>query len=285
MLGNYGNLISDGYRRLLAERYSAELFSGATAERVNAWVREKTAGNIDRIVNELPEQTAMVLVNAIYFNSAWLAQFFESQTEDAPFHLSPATQIMTPFMHQIARFSVLTRPGYRAIRLPYANESLAMVIVLPDGIAGLPAVAESLMGEKAAKLLSAFASETPRRVELALPRFKLNADLELTPLLNGLGLRIACSDAADFSGVTGSPANQNGIKIGRVRHKAVIEVMEKGTEAAAASVEISFAKGIMRPEPNPEPFIADRPFMFFIADKETGAVLFQGRVADPSQQA
>ncbi len=285
MLANYGNLVSDVYRTLLAERYAAEIFAGATADLVNAWVKEKTAGKIDHIIDMLPEQTAMVLANAIYFNAAWNAQFSESETRVAPFHLSRTTQIATPFMNQTAYFSVLARPGYRAIRLPYADEALAMVVVLPDRIEGLPALAESLMRQEAAKLLSASESGQSRRVALALPRFKLKADFELTSLLTEQGLRTAVTDAADFSGVTGGQAARNGIKIGQIRHKAVIEVMEKGTEAAAATVESYWASGIRPPEPEPELFVADRPFMFFIADAATGAVLFQGRVADPSQQA
>jgi serpin B len=180
----------------------------------------------------------------------------------------------------------VTKPGYRAIRLPYSERSLAMAIVLPDRVEGPPAVAASLTGAETAKLLSAFESEAPKRVALSMPRFKFGSTLELISTLKLLGVSAAFSDFADFSGMTGQPTGRNGIKISQIRHKAVIEVMEEGTEAAAVTAIVFTRTASMRPkEPEPEPFVVDRPFLFIIADSATGAVLFQGRVANPALEA
>jgi serpin B len=267
MLAKYGHLVSANYRTLVQERYAAELFSEARLEDVNAWVKRKTNGKITHILDRLDPLTVMVLLNAVYFKAAWASPFAKETREDI-FHLSQTMKIKTPLMHQAGEFAVVTRPGYRAIELPYSEPALSMVIVLPDSVDGLPSVASDLGGDGAAKLLGAFAPAPSQRVRLALPRFKSSSDTDLIAPFKALGLNLALSDDADFGGITGRPAGERRIKIHQIRHKALIEVHEEGTEAAAATA-----------------FVADRPFLFFVADANSGAVLFQGRVANPSQQA
>jgi serpin B len=286
MLAEYGDLVSADYRALVRDRYAAEVFSGATLEQVNGWVKEKTSGKIAKILDTLGREPVMVLLNAVYFKAAWATPFSRSATQDSVFHLSSAKAIETPTMHREAHFAVLARPGFRAIELPYSERALSMVVVLPDSVDGLPQVAKSLGGDEAAKFLFDFKSRPSKKVVLALPRFKSSSALDLIPPFKRLGLNVALSDNADFAGITGRPAGQEGIKIDQIRHRALVEVMEEGTEAAAATAITAVRAHSMRPADSaPEPFVVDRPFLYFIADAASGAVLFQGSVADPSLQA
>ncbi len=283
MLAGYGGLVSGEYRALIKERYAGEVFPDATLEKVNGWVKDKTNGKIEKILDSLGQEPALVLLNAVYFKAAWATPFSKGATQDAFFNLTSASSVKTPTMYREDQFKLVTRPGYRAISLPYAGGALSMIAVLPDRVDGLHAVAGSLKGGEAAKLLSAFAPEPLKRVALTLPRFKSNSDIDLIEPFRKLGLKIALTDNADFGGILGARAGKEGIKIGQVRHRAVIEVAEEGTEAAAATAVVGARSLAMKPAGPAEAFTVDRPFMFFVAGAASGAVLFQGRVADPSR--
>jgi serpin B len=284
MLAEHGDLISADYRTLVKERYAAEVFSGASLDQINDWVKQKTEGKIDKILETLGRDPVLVLLNAVYFNAAWSVAFAKNATRDAIFHVSPTAQMKTPTMHQEIRFPVLKGPGYRAIALPYANPALAMIVVLPDQLDGLTAVSGRLSADALSKLLATIVDQPVKPVALALPRFKAGLEIDLIPPFKAAGLNLALSDDADFSGMTGKPVGQGGVKIGQIRHRAVIEVMEEGTEAAAATAVAAVKSiAVARPEAPPEPFVVDRPFMFFIVDTATRAILFQGRIADPSR--
>jgi serpin B len=286
MLAKYGYLVSADYRALVQERYKAEVFSEAKLEDVNAWVKRKTNGKITHILDRLDPLTVMVLLNAVYFKAAWASPFAKAETREDVFHLSPAAKIKTPVMHQVNHFSVVAGPGYRAIELSYSEPALSMVIVVPDKVDGLSSVASGLGGDGAAKLLATFEPAPSKKVALSLPRFKSSSDIDLMAPFRALGLNLALSDEADFGGIMRTPAGERRIKIRQIHHRALIEVQEEGTEAAAATAVVMAGRGrLPEPEPEPEAFVVDRPFLFFVADAASGAVLFQGRVTDPSQQA
>jgi serpin B len=284
MLTQHGALVSEEYRALVKYHYEAELFSGATAGDANAWVSKKTNGEIPRILETLDPDSVMVILNAIYFEAAWQLPFSKSKTKEDFFYLSKAESVKTPAMHQTARFGMLSGPGYRALALPYAGSALHMAIVLPDRVEGLPETVQGLGTDGAVKLLAGFQSAPSKKVALALPKFKLSSDIDLLPPFQELGLRVALTDEADFSGITGKEAAVAVIKIGQIRHRALIEVMEEGTKAAAATAVEFWGRSALPREPEPEPFTVDRPFLFFVADFASGAILFQGRVIDPSRQ-
>ena len=284
VLAEHGDLITSDYRTLLKNRYAAEVFSAASLDEINGWVKQKTEGKIDKLLETLGRDPVLVLLNAVYFKAAWSAPFAKHATRQEVFHLSSTAQIKTPTMHHEARFAVLQQPDYRAILLPYANPALAMIVVLPAAFDGLAQISSSLSADALDTLVAKFLEQPVNRVTLALPRFKAGLETDLIPPFKAAGLRLALSDSADFSGMTGGLPGRGLIKIGQIRHRAVIEVLEEGTEAAAATAVVGVkAIAMSHPEPPAAPFIVDRPFQFYIVDTATRASLFQGRIADPSK--
>jgi serpin B len=158
-----------------------------------------------------------------------------------------------------------------------------MIIVLPNEIEGLAEVAKRLDADELTRLTQSLNTAPAKLVALTLPRFKTSLDAALVPVFKQLGMALAFSDQADFSGMAGRPASEGSLKIDAILHRAVMDVMEEGTEAAAATAVVMFPTAAARPErpKEPEPFHVDHPFLFFIADRTTGAILFAGRIIDP----
>ncbi len=271
--------VAPEYAVQLKDKYAAELFKNVQLGDVNDWVKRKTEGKIERIIDQLEPSTQAVLLNAIYFRAAWLAVFDKHNTADKVFHLSATNQVQVPTMHRTGNYAVAARVGYRAIQLPYAVRELSFVIALPDKVDGVQEVAARLNGAELAQMLAAVRAAPSTRVELALPRFKAAYKADLVPPFKAAGLKLAFSDAADFSGMTGHPASKGSLKIDQIVHNAVIEVDEQGTEAAAATA-ITMVPTAAMPRPT-EPFKVDRPFLFYLVEEATGAILFQGRIMDP----
>ncbi len=275
-----GQLISPDYRQLLSERYAAEIFKDATLEEINRWVSRKTEGEIKKILDTLGDDTAAVLLNAMYLKAAWAQRFTQAVPGD--FYVTPQTPIKTPMMHNRSEFRLHQGDGYRAVRLPFKQENLGMFIVLPDRKDGLAETSRRLDTAEQTKLLAALRSESARPLDLALPKFKIAFAADLVEAFQNVGLRLAFADAADFSGMTGGPRS---VKIGNILHKGAIDVAEEGiTAAAVTAVEIVPTSAIMGTV-DYQPFVVDRPFLFFVADQATGAMLFEGRVVDPTKTA
>jgi len=244
---------------------------------INRWVEGKTDSRIRELLKagDLDPATVLVLINAIWFKAHWACRFDESNTRERPFFL-PGTgkkndgprKISVPFMYQMSDFGCLHDKDMTILELPYEGNELTMVIILPrerEGLAGLEA---SLTSEALLKKLQKL---EPQEIGVFLPKFKANSRFYMRETLSALGMADAFdSTAADFSGMTGS----GGLWIDNVIHEAVVEVDEQGTRAAGATA-VMMKKGGMS-------FHADHPFMFLIRDKNSGAILFLGRVADPS---
>jgi serpin B len=282
MLTRHGSVVAKSYQELLKDKYAAEVFRNATLDDVNGWVGRKTQGKIDRILDRLDPDSAAVLLNAVYFKARWAAVFSKNATRDEPFNLTAAQKVTVPMMRQVGTFSSVARAGYRAVRLPYEVRALGMVIVLPDAVDGLEEISRRLGAADLSQLFAALrSSDASKRVDLALPRFKTSFKAELVKLFQQAGMiRAFDQENADFSGVTGLPPSEVRLKISQILHRAVIDVMEDGTEAAAATAIELAVVSAPRPE-NPEVFRVDRPFLFYIVDDATGAILFQGRIVDP----
>jgi serpin B len=275
--------VSVDYQRLVEASYGAEVLAEVGLEQVNAWVKAKTEGKIPTILEQLDDNAVAVLLNAIYFKAHWAQPFSERATRNDAFHLTADKRVDMPMMRQTGRYDLVARPGYRAIRLPYDVPALSMIIVLPDQTDGLA----DLIGRFDARELSALTAEIdaarPKLVALAMPRFKASSKADLKEQFSQLGMHAAFDrQQADFSGITGRPLSQSRLVIGKIVHRAVIDVMEEGTEAAAATAIVMVETTARRGQPEqPEPFFVDRPFLFLIADRASGAVLFAGRIADP----
>jgi serpin B len=282
MLPGKGDQVSADFRALVKDKYAAEVFDGVKLDDVNGWVSKKTEGKIEKMLDKLDPNTAAVLLNAVYFKAHWAATFSKPATREEAFNLTSSRKVQAPTMRQTAKFSVVTRPGYRAIGLPYDVDGLEMIVVLPNDVDGLAKVAAQLDAGALAALIAAVEAEPVRLVALALPRFKTSFKADLKATFRQLGMNDAFDDRrADFSGMTGRPESQGALKIDEIVHRAVIEVMEDGTEAAAATAVIMMPRSAAPRPQAPEPFRVDHPFLFYIVDHPTGAILFQGQVVDP----
>jgi serpin B len=276
-----GGSVDKSYSALLKDRYAAEIFQNASLDTVNGWVRRRTEGKIEKILDQLSD---VILVNAVYFKSRWAVAFDKKLTRDEFFNVTRSRQEMVPTMFQRGSYAVVSREGYRAIRLPYVVRSLAMVIALPNEVDGVADVARRLDQDELVAMLSALRSQSTQLVNLMLPRFKAEYAAELKDAFQKAGMRLPFDEKrADFSGLTGRPPRQPPAAIDQIVHRAVIEVSEESTEAAA-STAIGIRITSAAPKPiEPLQFRVDRPFLYYLVDDATGAVLFQGRIADPRQ--
>jgi serpin B len=270
--------ITEAYQAVLHNKFGAEVFRGADLAQVNDWVKQKTEGKIESILDQLDPNSIAVLLDAIYFKAPWQTTFDASATRDQTFHLVSG-EVEVPTMHLHSDFAVATREGYKAIRMPYANGHLAMIVALPDEGAGATELAARLGGDEMDQLLLALHARV-HTVDLALPRFKANFKASLVESFQQLGMHMAFDDhAADFSGMSDKPPSELPLAIDQIMHRAVIEVAEEGTEAAAATSVVVGVRSARPPEI--EKFQVDRPFLFYLVDDGTGAILFEGRIVDP----
>jgi serpin B len=268
------------YLDVLAENYGAGLrvldFSSAPEESrvtINDWVGEQTEGRIEDLIpaGAIDAMTRLVLTNAIYFNAAWGSPFESSLTADGPFHLLGGGEVTVPMMKQTESFGYTRGEGYQAVELPYDGHELSMVVLLPD--AGEFDPFEDALD--AGRVDAIVGDLLYRQVALTLPRFEVESDFSLADALSALGMPEAFTNGADFSGMTGD----RDLFISEVVHKAFVSVDEAGTEAAAATAVVMEKMAL--PE-EPVEVTVDRPFIFLIRDIQTGAILFVGRIVDPS---
>lgn len=243
-------------------------------QEINRWVADHTAGKILDLLGPgtITPLTRLVLTNAIYFKGSWASAFDPTRTSDEPFYLNGGATVSTPMMHRDGRYAYSANGDMQVLELPYKDGRLSMVIVLPAKKDGLAKLESQLTDENLRKWAAAGPART---VHVALPKFKLGSAFSLNDALRQIGIRDAFSDAADFSGING----QKNLSLTAVVHKAMIEVNEQGTEAAAATGAVIGLTSTMRPEP--DVFRADHPFLYLIRDRKTNCLLFAGRVVNP----
>ena len=265
---------------LLAENYGAGLrildFASEPEESritINNWVSEQTEGRIEDLIPKglIDTLTRLVLTNAIYFNAAWQYPFQEDMTEDGPFYLLDGGEVTVPMMRQAELLGYAEGDGYQAVELPYDGGELSMVLLLPQA-GHFEAFEGSLDTQQVDGIIARLEH---RQVTLAMPRFEFESDFSLRETLVALGMPVAFSGEADFSGMTGN----RDLFIADVIHKSFVSVDEAGTEAAAATAVVM--PTAMPPE-EPVEVTVNRPFIFLIHDIETSAILFVGRTLNPS---
>jgi serpin B len=243
---------------------------------INDWVAGQTENRIKDLLPEdaVDSTTRLVLTNAVYFNAAWLQPFDPTITHDDTFNLLDGTTVTTKFMGStLANVPAVQGDGFVAVSLPYQDDRLSLLVVVPDS--GTLATFEASLD--ATKLNAILAGLTNQQVLLGLPRFRTETSQSLEDLLKALGMTSAfVFGQADFSDMDGS----RNLYISKVIHKAFIDVAEKGTEAAAATAVVMSAGAAA---PSGLGIYADRPFLYFLRDQPTGAVVFMGRVLDPSK--
>ena len=267
------------YLDLLAEDYGTGLrtldFRTAPDDSritINKWVEDQTEQRIKDLIppGAIDPLTRLVLTNAIYFNAAWANNFEKNATQPADFHLADGSVIKAPMMHQTEHLGYAEGSGFQAVTLPYDGRELEMVVLVPEE--GKFAEFEKSLNE--GKMASIINGITPKQVALSLPSFKYESEFSLGKVLADMGMPIAFSSQADFSGMTGNRE----LSISEVVHKAFVSVDESGTEAAAATAVIMRATAM---PVMPLEVTVDHPFIFLIRDIKTGSVIFVGRVMNP----
>ena len=259
--------------------YAAEVanvdFAAVTAPALlNNWVKQKTNGKITQIVERIPSDAVLYLLNAIYFKGNWAAPFDKAQTRDRQFALLNGARKKLPMMSQSGRFRYSENEKFQIISLPYGTGRMSMDIFLPAKDSNLKAFQAELSPANFEKWMSQLHSTEGN---IVLPRFKLEYEVTLNSTLKTLGMETAFDPQhADFSGMYSKPALAN-VFIGEIKHKTFVEVNEEGTEAAAVT------SGGMRVTSFVPPFnmTVDRPFFCVIRDNQTGTILFMGAIVAP----
>jgi serine protease inhibitor len=261
-------------------------FSGdpATAAAViNAWVNRNTRGKIPTIIDKLSQQTRLVLTDAVYFKGRWSQPFHQKATATRAFYLRSGGSVMIPMMLQSGDYGYLETPDFQAIRLPYGKDRFDMYVFLPRksrAIANYGAAASGFLKSLDQTQWSAWVSgmSSSREGTIVLPKFELRYAVGLNDALKSMGMGVAFDPAhADLSRITGRPAQ---LWIDFVRHKTYLKVDEEGTEAAAATAVGVVGAAVMA-RPHPFEMIVDHPFFCAIAERDSGAVLFAGIIANP----
>jgi serine protease inhibitor len=260
------------------QHYAAEIaslnFSDPAATRtINSWVSKNTEGKIEKIIEKIKDGDILFLINAIYFKGQWQFEFKKENTKPDVFRLAGGEQKELPMMSQSRSFLYYKGKDFQAVALPYGEGSVSMYIFLPDELRSLKQFERDLTPENWDGWMKSFRVQPG---DLKLPRFKVEWESELNDALKALGMEEAFdSERANFSQMA---KTANGLYISEVKHKAVCEVNEEGTVAAAVT---SVTMGIASAPPPPFSMKVDRPFFFAIRENKTGVILFMGSVSNP----
>lgn len=254
----------------LAEARNTSLESAK--DEINAYVSDKTHGKIPSLlVNPPDSDTCMMAVNTIYLNAKWAQKFDKNLTEEREFKTLSGERLIVPFMCRALHTNYHCENQFSAVSLPYANSTLEMLFILPGENVALRQIEEMLSESFINRVIGMY-----RKVRVIIPRFEFEMRHDLVTPLCEMGLGVAFSPAADFSGL----AKVKPICISNAEQMVKIKVDEEGTEAAAATY-IKMERSA--PSPVPE-FFADHPFIFVLRDRASGAILFMGRVMKPAAQ-
>lgn len=278
-----GYAIQQPYLKTLAAAFDTGIhetdFRGApeaARQMINKTVQDQTNGLIKDLFGpgSLDATTRLALTDALYFKAAWETEFKKSDTADKPFHPLAGSTHNVPMMSESHQYSYAEDAGWQYAELPYQKEHMAMGILLPAP-GTFDTFRKSFTADQLATMLN---SRSGANVDLELPKFTFDTDLELTKALTSLGMTSAFDpDTADLSGI---PAKPDKLAVSTVVQKTHVAVDEKGTTAAAASGVAVGTSAVADPGKSAVMHV-DRPFLFLIRDTVSGQILFLGQVTDP----
>ena len=272
MFVQQGQPIGQAFLKTMAADYGSgvrtvDFTSPSAIEQINAWVRTQTANRIQQLFDSLDPSTKLVLANAVYLKADWATPFAQQPTSNATFTTAGGKQITVPTMHQNGSMGYASSDKWQAVALPYAGDTLTMYVIVPTANTSLA----DLLAPSTLTQISGGLRRTS--LSLALPRWTSTTNLNLGPVLNTLGIHAAFTETADFAAIAPN------LFISQAIHRATITVDEWGTEAAAVT-GLAFAAGSMMAPPLT--VRADHPFAYAIVNPQTGVVVFEGSVADPT---
>ena len=235
---------------------------------INGWVNQNTKSNINNIIDSIPSDAVMYLINAIYFTGNWKYQFDKSLTKDDYFFTTRSNSVPCKMIEQANYFSYLANKQFQAVELPYGDSLFSMIIFLPNEGRDINDIINQFNENNWNEWLSNFNIQLGK---VWLPKFELNYDLNLDDVLKTMGMGIAFSSNADFTKMYAP----GGLFISEAKHKTYIKVDEEGTEASAvASVEISYGSAVFIMKIN-------KPFIYVIRERKTNTILFIGKMVNP----
>ena len=272
---------SDSYINTVRDVYLADVervdFTGGGVDRINSWASEKTHGKIEEVLtpDAVNANTFLVITNSIYFNGSWTVPFPEEDTANHDFWKRPSESVKTDFMRVQDRFDYASLDGVQIIRMPYVGDRLSMLVILPNDRDGMGSLESGVSAEQMAQWKQNMQSH---EVSVFMPKFTMETSYSLPAYLGSLGMvDVFDGGLADLSGI--APVEPNVLYVSEAIHKAYVDVNEVGTEAAAiTAVVLDYTSA----QPPPPMFIANHPFIFIIQDDESGAILFMGRLSDPT---
>ncbi len=263
-----------------AEVKGADFDDPATVNLINDWVRENTNGKIEKILDSIPAAAVMYLINALYFKGTWQFEFDSTRTQDDLFTLPNGSQVACRMMEQRSEYRYHETEQFQIVDLPYGDDLFTMTVLLPRSAVSVDSLVALMTPENWAGWIEAMA---PDSGNIYLPRFKLRYDLLMNDVLAALGMEVAFAPfEADFTRIVAREnlGGQN-LFISRVIHKTFVQVDEEGTEAAAVTaVEVSLTTSGPGPPPGFTMRI-NRPFVFVIRERTSGALLFMGKIVEP----
>jgi serpin B len=255
-----------------AETNGLDFSKPESVTKINEWCARSTGNRIKTVVEQIPDDAIMYIINAVYFKGIWRSKFDPANTRKESFHAANGTARQVDMMHQTQIFKYSSGENFAGIELPYGNGAFSMILMLPHEGKTVDDVLKSLTNDALNGILR---TANLFDVHVALPRFKLECKYALhEKTLPAMGMKIPFSSVkADFGGISDIP-----LYISGVFHKTFVELNEEGTEAAAVtSTEI----GVTSVGQSPIDFRLNRPFLFVIMERSTGAILFTGKIENP----
>jgi serpin B len=274
--------VKQGFLDLNSTYFSAEVdaldFSDPSAiATINDWVKKQTHDKIDKIIEELSPEAMMVLVNALYFNCTWEIEFDKELTESKVFYTDQGGEFdKVKMMVTENTFRYAQSEAFSAVELPYKNEKFSMYLFLPAYGTSVNDLIGTVNGEAWKSWMEEF--QQNRSVQVSLPKFKFDYKRSIGNDLQSMGLEIAFTDHADFSGISDID-----LFISEVVHKTYIEVNEEGTEAAAVTGIVFETTGVGN-DPGPLVITFNRPFLFAISENTSKSIVFIGKVSEPEYE-
>lgn len=287
LFADQDTFILSSFRELVQKNYQAELATLDFSKKdkalmtINGWISNETKGKIPELLksSDIDSFTRLVLVNAAYFKGKWLLPFEPKATEDLPFHTTEDSETDVPMMQQTAFFSYYDAQNAQVLSLSFEaceaqDPRINCVIVLPKTSEDMATLNEALSPSMLKEWMGELTSE---RVAVQIPRFCMKKRLDLGSALSQMGMKLAFTEAADFSGIDG----MHDLFLSKVLHESYFSLNEFGVEAAAGTSAVINVTAVGPNVEQPIPFTADHPFYFFLIDRKTNTILFAGKYSQP----
>ncbi|HNZ53134.1 MAG TPA: serpin family protein [bacterium] len=274
---NYSDCISEPFIETLEKYYLSGVFEADSPDSINDWIKEKTNGKIEKVIDAFPDKLVMYLINAIYFQGAWTIPFEKENTQPADFFKKDGSIVSTDMMkiEKRGEYILFADDHLSGIRLPYGREKIAFYAFISNGDRSIDEYLNKLTAPYLSHVLNSFNKSIINGI--FIPKFRIDYERSLMEIFASFGMKKAFYGG--FENMKNDKCSGFDPYISAIKHKSFIDVAEEGTEAAAVTVvETSdeFSSEFF--------FNLDRPFFFLIRDDRNGTILFMGKVADPTQK-